>query len=120
MRSLVLPRLLLIGWTLLVWTSRIRNVVADEDLSTGGRTWRIGAAVVFIGLAGAYAVSLRWSVSWGRSVLAALVVWTVGWWSIRGIGILLDDHDVGFKVIHTVLMAISIGLAMWAWQARDR
>lgn len=120
MRSPVLPRLVLIGWTLFVWTSRIRNVLADEDLSTTGRTWRIGAAVLFIVLAGAYAISLRRSVSWGRSALAALVLWTVGWWSIRGIGILLDDHPADFKVVHTVLMVISIGLAMWAWQSRDR
>lgn len=120
MRSLVHPRLLLIGWTVLVWTSRTRNVVGDEDLTTAGRTWRIGAAVLFVVLALVYAVALRRASPWGRSALAVLVIWTVGWWSIRGIGILLDDHGVGFKVIHTLLMVVSIGLAMWAWRARER
>ena len=32
----------------------------------------------------------------------------------------LDNHDVGFKVVHTILMVVSIGVAMWAWRRRDR
>ena len=48
------------------------------------------------------------------------MVWTVGWWTIRGVGILLDgNHETGFKVVHTVLMVVSIALAMWAWARRD-
>jgi hypothetical protein len=44
---------------------------------------------------------------------------SVGYWLVRGTGILVADHDVGFKVVHTVLMVISIVLAMWAWRRRD-
>ena len=118
MRSPTLPRVAFIAWTLLVWTSRIRNVLADDDLSTAGRAWRVGAAVLFVVLGAAYAVAWRRSSPRVDTLLAVLVAWTIGWWSIRGIGILLDDHDVGFKVVHTVLMVISIGLAMWAWRVR--
>lgn len=107
-----LPLILLVVWTLLVWSSRIRNVLQDDDLSGFGTAWRLGAAALFLVLAVAAAVRTR---PW----LAVLVAWTVGWWLVRGIGILVDDHDVGFKVVHTVLMVVSIGLAMWAWQRRD-
>ena len=49
-----------------------------------------------------------------------LVVWTVGFWLVRGGGILLDDHDAAFTVIHTALMVVSIVLAMWVWRTRGR
>ncbi|MDG2028047.1 MAG: hypothetical protein P8J50_13145 [Acidimicrobiales bacterium] len=109
----------LLTWTLLVWTSRIRNVVADDDLTTGGRTWRIAAAVVFIVLA--LAVIAVWRRAPGRltPVLGVLVAWTCAWWLIRGVGIIVDDHTLGFTIVHTILMVVSIGLAMWAWALRD-
>ena len=112
-----LPVAALLVWTVLVWTSRIRNVLADDDLSTAGRTWRLAAAVAFVVL------GLATAIEWRRGgrfvpVLAALVGWTVVWWSVRGVGIIVDDHDVGFTVVHTVLMVVSIGLAMWAWVRR--
>ena len=46
--------------------------------------------------------------------------WTLGFWVVRGGGILLDDHDAAFKAIHSALMVVSIGLAMWVWQAPER
>jgi len=115
-----LPVLALIGWTLVVWVGRIRNIVADDDLSGLGRAWRLGAAGFFVAMG--LVVLLAW---WRRSsqarvLLGVLAAWTVGWWSVRGIGILLDpNHAAGFKVVHTILMIVSIGLAMWAWARRD-
>lgn len=107
---------LLAGWTVFLWGSRIRNVLVDEDLSTIGQAWRLGVAGLFIVLG----VVTLWA--WRRRdepvrfarVLGVLVVWTIGFWIVRGGGILIDDHTAGFKAIHTVLMAISIGLAVWA------
>jgi hypothetical protein len=46
-----------------------------------------------------------------------LIIWTVGFWLVRGIGIMVDDHTLGFTVVHTVLMVISIGLAVIASRA---
>lgn len=112
-------------WTVVVWVGRIRNIAGDEDLSAGGRAWRLGAAVLFVVLALAVVVARRRAVSSANTALAntflgALVVFTVGWWSVRGVGILLDvDHDIVFKVVHTVLMIGSIALAVWAWGRRD-
>jgi hypothetical protein len=111
---------LLLGWTLLVWVSRIRNILDDDGLSGGGRAWRLGAAVVFVVLAAVVFVARRRRSRRATALLGGLVVWTVGWWSIRGVGILLDgNHDAGFKLVHTVLMVGSIALAMWAWTRRD-
>jgi len=115
-----IPVLLFLGWTFLVWASRVRNIIDDEKLSSGGQAWRLAAAAVFVVLAlVVFVARLR---QWGAatSLLGGLVVWTTGWWSVRGVGILLDgNHAVGFKVVHTVLMIVSIGLAMWAWTRRD-
>jgi hypothetical protein len=114
-----LPVWSFLGWTLFVWVSRIRNIVADDDLSTGGMLWRLAAAVLFVALAVAVIVVERRQGQRGHVLLGFLAFWTIGWWSIRGIGIILDDRSVGFTVVHTVLMLVSIGLAMWAWQRRD-
>ena len=109
---------ILIAWTAFIWISRLRNVLGNDDLSSAAELWRISVVVVFVALAG----GALWA--WrsrhdepGRSrwPVRVLCVWTVGFWTVRGVGIVLDDHTVGFTVVHTVLMAISIGLAVWAW-----
>ncbi len=91
--------------------SRLRNVLGNDELSDTGVAWRVGVVIVFVGLAGLAAT--------GRAI-AVLVWWTVGFWLVRGGGILLDDHDLGFKAVHTVLMVVSIGAAMWVWSTRSR
>ena len=114
-----LPVLAFLAWTLFVWVGRIRNVFVDDDLSGVGFAWRLGAAVVFVALAVVVFVARLRGSRRARLLLATLVVWTIGWWTVRGVGILLDpNHEVGFKVVHTVLMIVSIGLAMWAWKRR--
>jgi hypothetical protein len=88
--------------------------LADDDLTTTGRAVRIGVVAVFVLLALAAAANLRQAKPGG---LIVLIVWTVGYWLVRGGGILIGDWSVGFKVVHTVLMAVSIGLAAFAWSA---
>ena len=106
----------LIGWTLFLWGSRTRNVVSNEALSVWGTAWRLGVVVVFVALA---VVALRRSAR--NRVLPVLVWWTIGYWLVRGGGIVLDaNHDASFKVVHSVLMVISIGVAMWVWRTRSR
>ena len=107
----------LLVWTVFVWGSRLRNVWAAGDISTNGQVLRTVFALVFLTLACAAAWRL-WVGrgqplgDWTQRLLVALVVWTVGFWLVRGIGIIIDDHTVGFTVVHTVLMVISIGLAV--------
>ena len=105
----------LVGWSVFLWISRLRNVLADDDLTDFGRGWRIAVVVIFVVLA--ILAWMRRTTTWAVPVL---VWWTIGFWLVRGGGILIDDHSVSFKVIHTALMAVSIGAAMWFWQTRRR
>ncbi len=114
------PLWVLVGWSWFLWISRLRNVVSNDDLDSWGVSWRIGVVLAFVSLATVAFVSERGDRSWKGRPLDVLIWWTVGYWLVRGGGILLDDHDAGFKAVHTVLMAISIGLAMWVWTARPR
>lgn len=104
----------LVGWSLFLWLSRLRNVIGNDDLDTWGLTWRVVVVVIFVALA---VLAARHPEPW---VVATLVWWTVGFWVLRGGGILLDDHSTGFKAIHTALMAVSIATGMWVWQTRHR
>lgn len=104
----------LVGWSVFLWISRLRNVLRDDDLDSWGVTWRVAVVVIFVVLALAAAVLDD------RRAVAVLVWWTIGFWVVRGGGILLDDHTVGFKAIHTALMVVSIGAAMWVWRTRSR
>lgn len=110
----------LVGWTVFVWISRVRNVVGAEDIDTAGKAIRLGVVVVFLATA---ALVASWIVrntpSWG---LIAASIWSVGFWLVRGIGILLDpNHDAGFKAIHTALMLATFAVVAFAWYpARSR
>ncbi|MEL7210548.1 MAG: hypothetical protein AAGK32_20335 [Actinomycetota bacterium] len=104
---------LLVGWTLLVWATRIDNIVADESLSAGGRTARLALALSFVVLA--VAVAIAWVVPAARRaavpLVGALAGWTVVVWIVRGAGIALGDHDAAFIAVHLVLAVISIALS---------
>ncbi|MCB0994707.1 MAG: hypothetical protein KDB21_06435 [Acidimicrobiales bacterium] len=109
-------------WTVFVWSSRIRNVWGADDINTTGKWIRTGIAVLFLALALAVAAGVRrWRAGApsraDRAVLAVAGVWTIGFWLVRGIGIIVDDHTVGFTVVHTALMIASIGLSVLTLRA---
>lgn len=110
----------LVVWTLFVWVSRLRNVVDNDELTDFGRGWRIVVVGIFVSLAGLVCIS-KWKKSelFTPSVIA-LALWTIGFWLVRGGGILIGDYSAGFKAIHTVLMIVSIGLACLAGFALPR
>jgi hypothetical protein len=111
----------LVAWTFLVWTTRVANVWRDADLDTGERWGRMLLALSFTVLAIAAGVAL-WRRLARATVVAvgALAAWTVAVWVVRGMGILATDHDLGFKVVHTVLAVVSIALAVLAWRETRR
>jgi len=99
----------LVGWTFFLWLSRLRNVVNNDELTSSGRAIRIGVVVIFVSLAAMAAVAVRKK---RYQLVAIFVGWTVLYWLVRGVGILIDGgYSVGFKAIHTVLMAVSLTLS---------
>lgn len=98
------------AWSVFVWATRSRNIVEDQ-----GSTFDLVAALALSALGVAVAVAARR----GRlaPVLAVAVVVTVAVWALRLPLIVLDgDHGGAFKVVHSVLAVVSIGLALAAWR----
>lgn len=106
----------LVAWSLLVWTGRIRNIWADDSLSTAGQVGRTALALSFTVLALAALVTVLRPGSRLASTLVVDVLagWTVAVWAVRVPGILLNDHEVGFVVVHVVLAVVSAALAALA------
>ena len=103
-------------WTLVVWTTRIDNVLSQDDLTTAGRAARLALALSFT-VVGVALLAVAWRAR-GRPVrwVEALVIgvgcwWTIGVWVLRGVQIVLSDHDAAFVLVHAVLGIVSIALA---------
>jgi hypothetical protein len=104
-------------WTLLVWATRIDNVVGDEDLTSAGKAARVALAASFVVLG--LAVLAVWWRSRRRAptgaeawLLRIAAAWTVAVWLVRGVQIALGDHRGAFIAVHTALAVVSIGLAV--------
>jgi hypothetical protein len=110
-----LPVLALVVWTFFVWTTRIGNIWGDDDLDTAGKVGRTALALSFTVLAAVVLLALwRGTGAQSRMAVLALAGWTAAVWAVRDTSILIGDHDTAFKVVHTVLAVVSIGLAAWA------
>lgn len=100
------------GWTVFVWSTRVRNIVED-----GGSGLNLAAAVGLTALGAAVGLT-----AWRRrDLLAATVVAAVGAtglaWAIRVPQIVFEaDHGAAFKVVHVALAAVSVTLAGLAWR----
>lgn len=144
MRSPTHPQWLLAlgGWTFFVWFQRIGNVLDDDELAGVAQTWRLAVAVVFV-VTAVVLVAGVWRSRAGRSgedSVEAIVPpgsagqlasgpWpsTLGlglaavgsaWWIVRGGLILFGDWDASFKLVHTVLAVIVVGLSVMVWRTR--
>ena len=107
-------------WSLLVWTTRIRNIWTDDELSTGEQWSRTALALSFtvLGLLVGYAV-LR-GASWRPAVVRLLAGWTIAVWVVRSIGIATADHDGAFIAVHLVLALVSVLLSALAIREAGR
>lgn len=123
------PALVLSAWTLFVWLNRVKNVL-DDRVSAGGElegwafAWRIGVGIGFCTLAAIGAVlvvaALRNERNSASDALtdpatgffAAFAGLGIAWWAIRGVGTLAADFAVGFKIVHTILALVTIGLGL--------
>lgn len=104
----------LVAWTFLVWTTRINNIVADDDLDGAGKAWRLVLALSFTVLAAVVFWALANRSSWVLTAVTALALWTVGVWVVRVVGIAFADHSAGFVAVHVVLAVVSTLVAALA------
>jgi hypothetical protein len=105
----------LFGWTAFVWLTRISNAWNDAAMTSAGKVLTTSVSLALVALAAASVVA----VFAGRAVRVVQVFLgaTVLVWLIRVPQILLDDHDVAFKVVHATLGVISVALAAVVWRA---
>lgn len=117
------PAVILSAFTLLVWTTRIRNIWTDESLSTAGQVGRTALSLSFT----AFASAVLWLWWHGRRrgsvdpivgpVVRMFAAWTIGVWAVRAMQIATADHDAAFVAVHTALAVVSTVLAVWAVQS---
>lgn len=110
----------LVVWTLLVWTTRIRNIWGDDVLSNSEKWGRTALALSFTVLAGAVAAALWKPRDWLRPAVKVLAGWTIGVWAVRAVGIATGGHEASFIAVHLVLAVISWVLAALAMCATAR
>jgi hypothetical protein len=112
-RTVFVPGLVLAAWTLLLWSTRVRNAVADDSLVGWSRTWQVGIAVIFVvvglGLGVSSIVRARIAVPVG----VGLAVFGSLWWTVRWVGILLHDHSLAFTIVHTILAIGTVAISVW-------
>ena len=106
--------LALAAWTVFVWTTRIGNILGDDDLSAVGLAWRTGIALLMTVLAAnvvwvALARRERLAVAVGGLAASTMIVWLV-----RLPGIVLGDHRAAFVIVHVGLAVVSVALAVVA------
>ena len=106
----------LVASTLLVWIIRIYNLLNDNEISNGERIWSLLVAAIF--LLAAMAVVKVLVGNWrdrnllNSRLVPAFCVWTATWWIVRTVGILIADHEAGFKIVHACIAVIFILLAL--------
>ena len=104
------------GSTLLVWIIRVYNLFEENEISNGERVWSLLVSTVF--LLAAIAVIKILVGSWrDRNIkksrlITAFCIWTVTFWIVRSVGILIADHGAGFKIVHACLAIVFILLAL--------
>ena len=116
MNRLISSLWIFVASTLLVWIIRVYNLFEDNEISNGERVWSLLVSTVF--LLGAIAVIKILVGSWrDRNIkksrlITAFCIWTVTFWIVRSVGILIADHGAGFKIVHACLAIVFILLAL--------
>ena len=112
--------MLLAAWTVFVWTTRIRNVLGDDELDSGAKAGRVALSLSFTLLAGLVVWAALRHRDRLRPAVLLLAGWTVLVWAVRSIGIVGGGHSTAFVVVHLVLAVVSIGLSWLAVRAPHR
>ena len=110
----------LVIWSFLVWTTRINNIVTDDNLDGAGIAARVALALSFTVLAALTLGALRQGREWLLPLVSGFAAWTGLVWIVRGVQIALADHDAAFIAVHVVLAVVSIALAVLAVREQRR
>ena len=106
----------LVTVTVVVWVIRVASVFEDNSLSGSARFWRLLVAGCFLAFAGLTAAVLsdRWSGHrlGSTRLVGMFCLWTMVFWAVRSIGILLGDYDAEFTLVHVLLAVVSVGVAL--------
>jgi hypothetical protein len=93
-------------WSLMVWTTRIRNIWTDDAMSTGEQWARTALALSFTALALAVGHAVYHRSTWLRQAVWALAGWTTAVWVVRAVGIALAEHDGALIAVHVALAGV--------------
>lgn len=109
-------------WTLFVWGTRFRNAAEDQELAGSELATAYLAAGVFValGLAVAAVLVLRRHQpveTVERIVIGGAGLFTTAYWLVRMVTIALNDHSIGFILVHVVLGLVSIAVSGLALRA---
>jgi len=113
-------------WTAYVWTTRIVNAWSAGDESTPAKAISTVVAVslivgVVLGITALVRARTRPFAAPEVRVFVTLAWATIVVWALRMPQIALDgDRDVPFKVVHVILGAVSIALALGAMAKAKR
>ena len=117
------PILAFAAWSAYVWITRISNAwgPASEETTSAKVISTVSAGVLLVGVLATVAILVRARargfVAAEVLVLRVFVGLTVAVWAVRVPQILLDgEHNVGFKVVHTALAVLSVGLGVLTWR----
>jgi hypothetical protein len=111
------------AWSAYVWVTRISNAwgPGSDETTAAKLISTISAGVLLVGVVATVAILVRARArafaAAEVTVLRVFVGLTVAVWAVRVPQILLDgEHGVPFKVVHTGLAVISVGLGALTWR----
>lgn len=98
-------------WSVAIWVARVRNIFADDTLSSAARAAWLVPVVLFV--VGGITAGLAWWKGRGQLLrpIALFCVVSSLYWLVRLVFVLIDHRSVGFVLVHAVLAMVSIGLA---------
>ena len=116
MNRLVNSLWVFVCFTILVWATRIYNLFRDNEISVGEKTWSLFLAIIF--LLGAVAITRILVGSWRdrnlkkSRLVPAFCIWTMTFWVVRTVGIVVANHQTGFKLVHVSIAVVFILLSL--------
>src|SRR3546814_20336616 len=98
--------LALVAWTILVWTTRINNIVADDSLDSGETAARLALSLSFTVLVVAVGWAYSQRAAWLRPATFALAGWTTAVWAVRAVGTAFAPHASPLLPLPLVLAVV--------------